>query len=367
MMKDKPVRVGIIGTGGIARSHAARMRQEAGALLAACCDLSGKAARAFAAQHDIPAAYDDAQTMLKKEDLDAVVVSAPDSAHCPLSLAALRRGLHVLCEKPMAVTPAQARKMQRAAARAGVVAMINFSYREMPGVDQAHDFIAKGRLGRIMHVEASYLQCWLPVPVWGDWRRKQRFLWRLSRNHGGGALNDIGCHVLDLVTYLVGPVREVSCHTQTFDKRMPRNTCRGYTLDADDSFVATTRFDCGAFGVVHASRWATGHSNDMRVRVFGDRGALCVETAAPDATLRVCLDRFHTRHKLWSTVPTDSHPLTIQQRFLLAIRNKRPQPPTFDDGAANQALLHACHRSALEAKTIRLRRPSNGTRLRRSP
>ena len=357
-MKHELVRVAVIGTGGIAHSHVRKLREDPGAHVVACCDIVRKVARKFAATHAIPGCYDDAEAMLGREDLDAVVVSAADVAHAPMTLAALQRGLHVLCEKPMATTAAEARKMQRTAGKAGKIGMINFSYREMPGLDQARALIADGRLGRIMHVEASYLQSWL---VSRDWRNRISLLWRMSRRHRGGTLNDIGCHIIDLVTCLVGDCRSVSCATKCFDKGVPGNRCRGYKLDADDSFVATVRFANGAFGTIHSTRWATGHSNDLRVRIFGDRGSLCFHTNGHTEELRVCLGDFHTGNALWTTVPIRTPKVAIQQRFLNSIRTGRPEAPTFEDGLRNQAILDACHRSALENKTVTLRTPSKTT------
>ena len=353
-MKKQLIRIAIIGTGGISSSHFTKLSQDPDAQITACCDLSKKLARKFAAERGIPSAYDDMTEMLDKEALDAVVISTSDAAHCPLSLAAVRKGLHVLCEKPMAVTLAEARRMKRAADKAGVVAMVNFSYREMSALEQACTLLGEGRVGRIMHVEASYLQSWLADSCWGDWRKKERFLWRMSCKHHGGALNDIGCHVLDLVTCLVGSIKTVACTMKSFQKGTPRNTWKGYKLDADDGFIATAEFACGALGVIHASRWATGYANTLRVRIFGDKGALHFETDGLKEALRVCVEPFHTRRGLWNTVPAADPKVTIHQRFLRGIRSGRSEAPTFEDGLKNQSLLEACRRSQAEGKAVRV-------------
>ena len=102
----------------------------------------------------------------------------------------------------------------------------------------------------------------------------------MSRKHSGGTLADIGCHILDFTTYVVGDIASLHCSMKSFPKGVPRNTCKGYKLDADDSFFTTAEFASGALGVIHATRWATGHANFLRLRVFGDRGALVVDSEA---------------------------------------------------------------------------------------
>ena len=149
----------------------------------ACCDIIAKTAKTFAGQHNIPGWYTDYRELFAAEELDGVTVVAGDAAHCEISIAALRKGLHVLCEKPLATSVSEANRMVRAAAKAGTINMVNFTYREMPALQQAHQLVADCTLGRIMHVEASYLQSWLATDAWGDWRETPRFLWRMSKKH----------------------------------------------------------------------------------------------------------------------------------------------------------------------------------------
>lgn len=350
------IRLAIIGTGGMAGMHARSFKKESGLEIVACCDIVKKVAAAYAEKYDIPVVYADYRELLDKEDLDAVSVPASDIAHCEVSVAALRKGLHVLCEKPLATSVAEAKRMVNAAKKAKKTNMINFTYREMPALERARDIIGEGTLGRIMHVEASYLQCWLANDIWGDWRETPAFLWRMSKKHRGGTLADIGCHVLDLVRYAVGDFRRVSCKMKCFDKGVRKNTWKGYKLDADDSFLATVEFDSGAIGVIHSTRWATGHSNSLRLRVFGDKGSLTLDTDVSWDTLQVCVDPFHARHAIWNTIKTGVPRVTIYSRFVRSIREGRPEPPTFEDGLKTQAYLEACVASnaAGKATTVRI-------------
>ena len=350
----KTIRLAIIGTGGMAHSHALGFSKQPGVSLGACCDVNGKVVKKFAAAHGIRTGYGDYRELLAAEELDAVSVVASDSAHCAVSVAALRKGLHVLCEKPLATSVAEARRMVRAARKAKKVNMINFTYREMPALERARQLVAEGTLGRIIQVEASYLQSWLANDHWGDWRKQPRFLWRLSKKHGGGTLADIGCHILDFVRYAVGDIRRISCKMKRFDKGAPRNTCKGYKLDADDSFIASVEFASGGLGVIHATRWAAGCGNDLRLRIFGDKGSLAVDTQEDWDKLQVCVEPFHTRHTIWDAIDAGIPRVNIYQRFIRGIRAGRPEPPSFEDGLKVQRYLEACTASNATGKAVTL-------------
>jgi predicted dehydrogenase len=348
----KEIRVGIIGTGGMAGGHVNNFRKEPDVRLVACCDVRPDVAKAFAARHSIPAVYADYKKMLDKEQLDAITVVTSDKAHCPVSVAALKRGLHVLCEKPMATSLAEAKEMYRTAKAAKKMNMIQFSYRPIVALERARELIAQGTLGKIKHVEASYLQSWLLQPAWGDWRESYGFLWRLSRKHGGGTLADIGCHILDFTTYAAGDIAKLSCTMKSFDKGVPRNRHKGYTLDADDGFFATAEFASGAIGVIHATRWATGHMNALRLRIFGDKGALVIDTEQARDKMQVCVGEFAQHYALWSTLPVGISETSVYARFIRSIRTGKRESPTFLDGLKIQTYLDACKKSAKTGRTV---------------
>ncbi len=348
----KEIRLAIIGTGGMAGGHATNFQKEPDVRIVACCDIRTGVVKAFAARHKIPAAYTDYREMLKKEQLDAVTIVTSDKAHCPVSLAALKKGLHVLCEKPMATSLAEAREMYRAAKAARKMNMIQFSYRPMAALARARQFIDEGTLGKIKHVEASYLQSWLIQPAWGDWHTGQGWLWRMSRKHGGGTLADIGCHILDFATYAAGDLTKLNCVMKSFGKGVPRNTQLGYKLDADDSFFATAEFASGALGVIHASRWAQGHMNTLRLRIFGDQGALVIDTDQGRDKLQVCVGNFAARHALWNTLPASIAETSVYARFARSIRTGKAESPTFLDGLKIQTYLDACKKSAATGRTV---------------
>jgi len=329
------VRLGIIGTGGMAQYHARRFQAIRGCRVVACCDIVPGRAAAFAARYGIPAAYQDVSSMLEREKLDGVSVVTVDAAHAPVALEAVRHGLAVMCEKPLADNLENARRMAAAAQRHGVLTAVNFSYRSPAATQQAARLVASGSLGRILHVEGSYLQSWL---VSRDWRKREGLLWRLSTRHGSlGVLGDIGVHLYDLAAFVVGEFSEIACELKTFDKGVKR--IGPYVLDANDSAIATVRFRCGAIGTLHTTRWAAGHGNTVALRVYGDQGALDLnlDRPAPD-TLRVCRGRDLARHA-WKPVKCAPVP-DMYERFVTSIRTGRQGQTSFAGGARVQAYLH---------------------------
>ena len=149
-------------------------------------------AAAFCAKHAVPKSYGSLDLMLKECGIDAVVNATPDQFHAPVSLKIIAAGKHILCEKPLALDHAEAAVMVGAARKQGVINMVNFSYRAAAAVQKARQLAAAGKLGRIVHVNAAYLQNSPVSKQWGDWRTKPGYGWRLSTRHGSkGALGDL--------------------------------------------------------------------------------------------------------------------------------------------------------------------------------
>jgi len=339
------IRLGIIGTGGMANGHAMEFGKIPGVKIVACCDIVPEKVQAFAKKHGIKRAYTDYHVMLDNEKLDAVTNVTNDAMHAEIALAVMAKGLHIISEKPLAANLADARRMAEAAARAGVINMVNFSYRNSCGLQKAAEVIRKGKIGRLIHVEASYLQSWLANSAWGDWRENTALVWRLSTRHGSmGTLGDIGCHIFDMTTFLCGEeITELTCNLGTFDKGVPGNAIGEYVFDANDSFVAAVKFAGGALGTVHSSRWATGHGNSLRVRAFGDKGAIEVDLDRAWDEYRICAGKDTDTHT-WKTVKCPPTPNNFQ-RFIRSIKTGKQDPNDFANGAKIQAYLHYCMES----------------------
>jgi predicted dehydrogenase len=230
----------------------------------------------------------DWRRLLARPDIDLVDICTPGDTHAEIAIAALEAGKHVLCEKPLANTVAEAEQMVAAAERAaadGVRAMVGFTYRRVPAIALARQLVAEGRIGDIRHVRAQYLQDWIADP-------EAPLSWRLDKDKAGsGSLGDIGAHIIDLAQHITGEViTEVSGQLETFVKERPvaagdtagtlggggASTERG-PVTVDDAAVFIARMSGGALGVFEATRFATGRKNAIRIEVNGSRGSLAFD------------------------------------------------------------------------------------------
>jgi len=348
----KKIRIGIVGTGGMAHAHAGDVLRRPATSLVAVADVDAGRARAFAGKFGAPQAFGSLTDMLASAPVDAVINVTPDACHAPLTLEAIAAGKHVLCEKPLATHYRDAKKMADAARRKGVVHLVNFSYRNSPAIQRAHTMVQRGDIGRPIHFEASYLQSWLSSLVWGDWRTSAGWLWRLSTEHGSlGVLGDIGVHILDFVSFPLGPYAKVQCRLKTVDKAKG-GRIGSYKLDANDSALIQAEMANGALGVIHTSRWATGHRNSLLLRIYGDEGALVVDLDKGVDRIEACLGR--DRHKAkWKTITCPPTPANFD-RFLKSIRTGRAGQPDFFQGAAIQRVIDACVKSDRTGKAVRI-------------
>jgi predicted dehydrogenase len=246
----------------------------------------------------------------------------------------------VLCEKPLATNHKDAKRMVAAARRAGVINMVNFSYRNAPAIQKAARLVQSGKLGDIVHLEASYLQSWLVSKSWGDWKTSPGWLWRLSTAHGShGVLGDIGVHILDFASFPAGPIKSVQARLKTFD-RLKGKRIGPYTLDANDSAAIQVEFANGALGVIHTTRWATGHHNSLALEIHGTKGALRVDLDRSPDQVEVCLGPDVDRAR-WRPLRAAATP-DIYRRFIQAIRTGTSGDPDFARGAEIQKVLDAC-------------------------
>jgi predicted dehydrogenase len=223
--------------------------------------------------------------LLEGDEVDLVDVCTPGNTHAEIAIAALQAGKHVLCEKPLANTVAEAEAMAEAAARAaadGVRSMVGFTYRRVPAIALARKLVAEGRLGEIRHVRAQYLQDWIADPA-------APMSWRLEKDKAGsGALGDIGAHIVDLTQYITGQlITGVSAQLETFVEERPMAASTGSLSGAagegvgrvtvDDAAVFLGRFSGGALAVFEATRFALGRKNAIRIEINGSVGSLAFD------------------------------------------------------------------------------------------
>jgi predicted dehydrogenase len=334
----KPIRLLILGTGGMANTHAMNFATVTGVALVAAVDVDLVRVQAFALSHAIPNTFTSLEEAIAWGEFDAVANVTPDKIHYPTTLKLLAAGKHVLCEKPLAEDHAKADEMAAAAEKSGLVTMVNLTYRNVAEIQKARRLVLAGEIGTLRHIEASYLQSWLVSKAWGDWATESQWLWRLSTKHGSnGVLGDVGIHILDFAGYgAASDIEHVFARLKTFDKA-PGNRIGDYDLDANDSFTMTAEFANGAMGVIHASRWATGHLNELRLRMHGDKGAIEVIHTPDGSTLRACLGE-DIEKGIWRDIDAGTV-LTNYQRFIDAIRAGKTEEPGFRHAADLQKIL----------------------------
>ncbi|MDI6909585.1 Gfo/Idh/MocA family oxidoreductase [Nocardioides sp.] len=227
----------------------------------------------------------DWRDVLARDDVQVVDICTPGDTHAEIALAALEAGKHVLCEKPLANTVAEAEQMAAAAAAAaarGVLSSVGFSYRRTPALAYARELVADGAVGTVRHIRAQYLQDWIVDPDFP-------LVWRLQKDKAGsGALGDIGAHIVDLSQFLTGQrLTEVAGHLTRFVERRPLTESssglsasggsRTGEVTVDDAAVFFGRTDGGALATYEATRFATGRKNAMRIEVNGCAGSLAFD------------------------------------------------------------------------------------------
>lgn len=324
----------------------------------------------------------DWRTVIARDDIDIVDICAPGFMHAEIAIAALAAGKHVLVEKPLANTLAEAEAMTTAARSArsrGVQSMVGFNYRRIPALALARDLISEGRLGAIRHVRAAYLQDWLVDP-------ESPMTWRLNKETAGsGALGDIASHAIDQVLFMLGDqVTEVSGRLHTFTSHRPgKNGLEEVTVD--DAAWATLSLASGAIASVEVSRVATGQKNALKLEIYGEKGSILFdleslnELGYLDATVPVREQGFrrilvnepeHPYMDAWwpqGHVIGWEHTFTHEIRdFLVAISTGTQPSPSFEDGLTVQRILAAVEESAA-AKSSLIQLPGSPASLAHAP
>lgn len=213
-------------------------------------------------------AYTDWRDMLENDDIQVFDNGGPNDAHAEPTIAAAEAGKHVFCEKPLGRTAEESMSMLEAVRKAGVKHMVAFNYRFVPAIQQAKKLIESGKLGRIYHWRAVYLQEWgmdAEMPI----------SWRFQKDiAGSGALGDLGAHIIDLARFLVGEPKSVMGYAQTWMNERPDGSGGMTKADVDDGFVAALEFEGGALGTVEATRFAKGRKNFNSFEINAEHGSI---------------------------------------------------------------------------------------------
>ncbi len=347
------LKVGIIGTGGIAHAHGDGYKELGDRVeIVACCDIDFEKAKNYAAEYDIPSYYASCYDMLDAHpEINMVSVCTWNSAHKECTIAALNAGCNVLCEKPMAMNACEAEEMKAAAEKNGKLLMLGFVRRHGLDARKAKMLIDGGDLGQVYLAKASYLRrCGYPGGWFGDKSRS-----------GGGPLIDLGVHVIDLVRYVCGCPKPVSVYGVTSDKLGARSHIettewKSQTrvaepiFDVEDLAMAMIRFDNGLTLHVEASFNLNIKKNNAEINLFGNKAGLSLEPF-----------ELHTEYagQIADIVLCGKNDFDFARDFRSEIRNfadavegKADCLATAEDGVMLMKIIDAVYESARTGKSV---------------
>ena len=281
MANNKTLRIGLIGTGFMARAHTNAYKRVGDFFpdlewrpgLKAVCARTPEKVRAFAEQWGYESIETDWRTLVSREDIDAIDICAPNNTHAEIALAVAAAGKTVLCEKPLARTVAEGQPMVDAVEDAGVKNTVWYNYRRVPAVTLAKQVIDSGKLGRIFHYRTNFLQDWTISP---DLPQGGEALWRLDVDAAGsGVTGDLLAHCIDTAMWLNGGIADVSAVTETFIKeRVHQATGKVQEVGIDDACIFHCHFDNGSLGVFEATRYARGQKALYTFEINGQHASI---------------------------------------------------------------------------------------------
>jgi len=352
------LRVGIVGSGGIAlANHLPGFALCPGAKVVALCDSDPATLERAGRQTGIAATFTRYQDLLEKADVNAVVIATPNVYHAPVAIAAAERGIHVLCEKPIAMNLDEALRMLHAAEGAGVRHMTAFTYRFVPAMRFMAHLVHSGAIGRPYHFRASRFQDWGTRNL--GWRQVKKLA-------ATGELGDMLSHRIDYGHLLIGPVARLVARTRRFvDER------QGHPSDLEDWVAIIADYEGGATGVLESTKLATGrgegHYGRDLCEVNGSEGTIAYSTQRP---LELQIGKVGAKDLETVPVPKEflvypgsprdpakGDPLVTFRydqnfEFYDAIRQQRPCSPSFIDGARAQAVMDAAIKSDADRKWV---------------
>ncbi len=281
MKEKKFIRIGLIGTGLMGRIHTNGYKRltdffpeyEYAPVLQACCSRNPERAQAFADQWGYKSIETDWRKIIARDDIDAVDICTPNDKHAEIAIAAAAAGKMILCEKPLARTVDEAEEMLKAVEAAGVKNTVWYNYRRIPAVTLAKQIVDSGKLGKIFHYRANFLQDWTispDLPQGGDG------LWRLdAESAGSGVTGDLLAHCIDTAMWINGGIKDVSAMTETFIKeRVHQGTGEVQKVTIDDACIFHCHFDNGSLGLFEATRYARGHKALYTFEINGEHASI---------------------------------------------------------------------------------------------
>lgn len=276
----KPLNIGLIGYGFMGRTHSNGYKRvndffdlEYRPVLKAICGRNEENAKAFAENWQYESVETDWQKLVARDDIDAIDICTPNNTHAEIAIAAAKAGKMVLCEKPLSMDAAQGEQMCQAIEEAGVANTVWYNYRRVPAVTLAKNLIDEGKLGRIFHYRANFLQDWT---ISEDLPQGGAALWRLDvAAAGSGVTGDLLAHCIDTAIWLNGSISNVNAMTETFIKERKHNlTGKVEPVGIDDACAFLCHFENGSLGLFESTRYARGHKALYTFEINGEHASI---------------------------------------------------------------------------------------------
>jgi predicted dehydrogenase len=370
----KSLNIGLIGYGFMGRTHSNGYKRvndffpelKHRPVLKAVCGRNTEKVQAFADQWQYESIETDWRALVARKDIDAIDICTPNNSHAEIAIAAAKAGKMILCEKPLSMNTAEGQLMVDAVERAGVPNTVWYNYRRVPAVTMAKQMIDEGRLGRIFHYRANFLQDWT---INADVPQGGAALWRLDVDAAGsGVTGDLLAHCIDTAIWLNGSVTDVSAMTETFVKeRVHTETGKKQPVGIDDACAFLCHFKNGSLGLFESTRYARGHKALYTLEINGENGSLRWDlhdlhrlsyfNYADEGPLRgwrsihVSDGDQPYMNKWWVPGLQIGYEHTFVHQvadFIAAVESGKPAHPTFRDALETQAVCDAVLASAKE-------------------
>ena len=347
-MAEEKVRFAVVGVGGVGRWHAERLHAARNAALVGICDVDAERLQQVGDRLGVSWRTTSYEEVLACEDVEAVVVALPNYLHAPVSVAALRAGKHVLCEKPMARTLSEAEEMAAASRQSGRKLMVHFNYRFTPAAMALHEVTQSGRLGQVYHAR-SWWHRTRGIPGLGGWFTRKEC-------SGGGPLVDLGVHRLDLALWLMGYPRPAAVTAATHNYLGKAIAARaGAEFDVEDMATAFIRFADGATLVLEASWAANGElPEEMWTQVYGTQAGIIHRNVAGRYEFEALLFAEQGGH--YGPAPLTLPPAveTPQEHFARCLIEGREPLVTLEQALTTMRIIDAAYRSAERRQEVHL-------------
>lgn len=377
----KELRVGIIGYGFMGRTHSNAFRKvnnffdlEYQPVLKAVCARDAGKAKRFAETWGYQSVETDWRKLIERDDIDVIDIASPNNTHAEIAIAAAKAGKMLLCEKPLALNGKEAEKMVAAVQKAKIPNMVWYNYRRVPAVTLAKQLIDEGRLGRIFHYRAKFLQDWT---ISADLPQGGTALWRLDvKVAGSGVTGDLLAHCIDTAMWLNGSIDSVTAMTETFIKERKHNlTGKVEKVGIDDASAFLARFSNGSLATFESTRYARGHKALYTLEINGEHASIAWDLHDLHR-LQYFDHRDEGKLRGWRSIHvTDSdHPymknwwvpgLQIGYEhtfvhqvadFIKGLQDGQMPGPTFKDGLATDYVTDAVLESAKTKKWVKVKK-----------